>query len=99
MLKISILGFIILLASCGHHKDVRPGMDGTHKVFINDRNESKAHRKAMKQANHYCKDEDKRAYIVKHTKKHQGGLTGMIHEKVDPFLSARTGFEYLFKCK
>ncbi|MCJ8276562.1 MAG: hypothetical protein HRT44_13520 [Bdellovibrionales bacterium] len=50
---IVILG---LLASCGHHRDVRPNSCGIHRVVVTSDDEEGGQRNAINQANHFCEE-------------------------------------------
>ena len=58
----SIAGYFLcllslsLMVSCAHHKDVRAGADGIHHVLVRAEHKEGAERKAIKEANHYCKE-------------------------------------------
>ena len=53
-MKITILALTLILVSCGHHKDVRPGSSGLHRVVVYTDSSDQGQRDAIKQANHYC---------------------------------------------
>jgi hypothetical protein len=61
------LGF--LLSSCSSPSaresrlDVRPGVDGIHKVVIISKNQVEGSREALNQADQYCKEIKKSAYF------------------------------------
>lgn len=55
------LGFI---ASCAHHRDVRPGVDGVHRVVIQTEGDESDKRNALSQAEHFCKEQNKYAAII-----------------------------------
>ncbi len=46
-----------VLISCSHHKDVRAGAEGVHRVLVRGNEKSGAERKAIKEANHFCDNE------------------------------------------
>jgi hypothetical protein len=45
----------LAIGACAHHKDVRPGDDGINRVVLQTDDVEGATRKAIKEANHYCK--------------------------------------------
>lgn len=73
-MKIQILLFLTLLVSCAHHKDVRPGVDGVHNVFIHSQDTAQGPREALSQANYFCEKRNKSAAIVKEETKYVGDM-------------------------
>jgi hypothetical protein len=71
-----ILAFsFMFLASCAHHRDVRPGVSGVHKVAVLSEDESSGQRDALSQANHFCdKKYEKSAAIVKEKTTYTGSM-------------------------
>ncbi len=63
VLALAIFSFIFL-SGCAHHRDVRPGADGTHRVLIHTDNQEQAAQDAISQANHFCEQQNKYAAIV-----------------------------------
>ncbi len=53
-----------LFISCAHHKDVRPGADGIHRVVIYTDDSQGAGRSALSQAESFCKEIEKRPGII-----------------------------------
>jgi hypothetical protein len=51
--------FVISFASCAHHRDVRPGADGIHRVVVRAQDKDQAERNAISQAEHYCEQSQK----------------------------------------
>ncbi|MCC6278680.1 MAG: hypothetical protein IT289_12260 [Oligoflexia bacterium] len=66
------LGF--LLSSCGHHRDVRPGADGVHKVTVRGEEKEEAERSAISQAEHYCKEFEKRPAFIEEKTVYTGNM-------------------------
>lgn len=64
----------LLLASCAHHRDVRPGEDGLNKVILNTEDKDEGYRNAMSQAEDYCKQANQRPFIVTEGSKYQGNM-------------------------
>lgn len=59
-LSVILIGVLLLLLSaCAHHRDVRPGADGTHRVALQTDDTDAATRDAIDQANHFCKSRNK----------------------------------------
>lgn len=63
-----------LFVSCAHHKDVRPGADGVHRVVIQTDDKEAGARQALEQANHFCKESNKIAAIVEEDQKYTGDM-------------------------
>ncbi len=82
-LKNSILsGLIILLgAACAHHRDVRPGADGTNRVVVNEETQEEASQNAISQANHFCEQFKKLPAIVKEETKYVGSMSEADYKK------------------
>ena len=62
------------LTSCAHHRDVRPGADGIHRVVIKSDDHDEATRDAIAQANHFCEQRGKSAAIITEDKKYTGNM-------------------------
>lgn len=77
MKKASLLSLaaLTLLASCGHHRDVRPGANNQHSVNVRGEDEEATSREALAQANHYCGEFDKSAAIVDESTKYVGDMS------------------------
>jgi hypothetical protein len=67
-----ISGF--LFSSCAHHRDVRPGADGTHRVVIPTPDKDEGSREAIDQANHYCGTMNKSAAFVEEKTNYKGDI-------------------------
>lgn len=70
VMMLSVLG----LAACAHHRDVRPGADGVHRVVVSTDDTEAGQRDAIEQANHYCKEHGKEAAFLKEESKYTGDL-------------------------
>lgn len=64
----------LLLVSCAHHRDVRPGVDGVHRVVIRTEDKEEGAREALSQANHYCEQSNKSAAIVDENQQYTGDM-------------------------
>ncbi len=66
----------LFATACAHHRDVRPGADGIHRVLIQTDDTEGASRDAISQANHYCKSRNKNfeAAFVNEDKKYTGDM-------------------------
>ncbi len=71
---IFILLTVCFLASCAHHKDVRRGADGLHKVVVATDDKDEGTQDAISQANHYCKQFDKEAAFVEEKATYKGDM-------------------------
>jgi hypothetical protein len=71
---LSILMMLGLLASCAHHRDVRPGVDGVHRVLIKTADGDAGAQEAIEQANHYCKKHNKEAAFITEQKNYVGDM-------------------------
>lgn len=71
-MKIVLLGALLLITSCGHHRDVRPGAEGIHTVTVIGEEKASISREALEQSNHYCKEVNKRAGIKTEVVKYIG---------------------------
>jgi hypothetical protein len=75
LLLIPICGF---LAACAHtYKDVRPGVDGIHRVVVLGDGDGDGERDAIRQANNYCKYDKERnqsAVFMNEDTKYQGSM-------------------------
>lgn len=71
---LSIL-FLGVLASCAHHRDVRPGSGGLHSVAVMSETKEKGARNAISQANHFCKERGKYATIEKEEATYVGSMS------------------------
>lgn len=99
MKKIILVLGIVLLASCAHHKDVRPGADGIHKVIVTSEDTEKGSRNAIDQANHFCKESDKYAAFINEDKKYTGSMSEEDYKKgktISKVAQAAGGAVYVF---
>lgn len=71
---LGLLLIVLFVAACAHHRDVRPGADGTHRVVLRTDDVDDATRGAIKQANHYCKEKKQEAAFVNEEKKYDGDM-------------------------
>ncbi len=66
---------LCLVAACAHHRDVRPGAEGVHRVIVQTEETSDGSRDAISQANHYCKEYNKSAVILDEGAKYSGSMS------------------------
>ena len=64
----------ILFSACAHHNDVRPGVEGVHRVVIQTDDQDGGTRSAIRQANNYCKKSGKSAAFIDEQKKYTGDM-------------------------
>ena len=64
----------LMLTSCAHHRDVRAGADGNHRVVIQTDDTAEGNRDALAQADHFCKEQGKYAAIVDEKKNYTGSM-------------------------
>ncbi len=76
LLAVSIIGF-----GCAHHRDVRPGANGDHKVVLNQEDKEEGYRDAMSQAEDYCQQFHKAPVIVNEGTKYQGNMDEGTYQK------------------
>jgi hypothetical protein len=69
-----ILFAVLLISACGHHRDVRPGASGQHKVVVRDSTAEGSNRNALNQAKHFCKQSEKHAAIVSEKTDYTGSM-------------------------
>ena len=74
VIKLAAFAAIITLASCAHHKDVRPGADGIHRVVIQTTGSESEKREAIDQANHFCKERKQYAAFITEEQKYTGQM-------------------------
>ena len=93
---LSIL-FLGVLASCAHHRDVRPGSGGLHSVAVMSETKEKGARNAISQANHFCKERGKYATIEKEEATYVGSMSEEDYNKAKTAM-ARKLSSIAFKC-
>jgi hypothetical protein len=82
MTKILIIfSSAVLLSSCAHHDDVRPGVDGVHRVIIQTDDKEAGSREAIEQANDFCKEQHKYAAFVEEQQKYTGDMDEKSYRK------------------
>src|SRR5262245_3492715 len=74
MRVVGLLLFTVFVMSCAHHRDVRPGVDGVHRVQIQTADVDQGTRNAIDQANHYCKEKKQEAAFITEDKKYNGDM-------------------------
>lgn len=62
------------LAACAHHRDVRAGSDGVHKVVVRAPDREQAERSAIRQAEHFCQQRQLAAAFVEEKTQYTGSM-------------------------
>lgn len=73
---------LFLATACGHHRDVRPGAKGVNSVTVKADDEASGARDALDQAEHYCKEFEKRAAIIEESTKYTGDMDEKTYKNV-----------------
>lgn len=73
-MKILLIAFSLSLISCAHHRDVRPNDSGIHSVSFLTEDKTSGYQNGNSQANHFCEQRKKSAYIVKEGYKYTGTM-------------------------
>ena len=61
-------------AGCAHHRDVRAGADGIHRVVISTDDADEGSRQAISQANHFCEQRGLSPAFVNEEAKYKGDM-------------------------
>ena len=64
----------LFVGACAHHRDVRPGEGGVHRVVVQTSEGESGSRDAIAQANHFCKESGQHAVVVNEEQKYTGDL-------------------------
>lgn len=73
-MKSLLLLSALFLSACAHHRDVRPGADGVHRVVVSTDDNEEGTRNAISQANHFCEESGQHAAFIKEDKKYTGDM-------------------------
>ena len=76
-----LLSVTAFLASCAHHRDVRPGANGFHRVVIRTADKEEGSREAISQANHYCEQTNKSAVFTEENQAYTGDMDEKDYQK------------------
>ncbi len=68
------ISLMTLVSSCAHHKDVRPGADGVHRVLVTGEDGEQGARNAISQANHFCAEQKKTAAFLDEKQAYTGTM-------------------------
>lgn len=65
---------ILILGACAHHRDVRPGAQGIHRVVVSTDDSDAGSREAIAQANHFCKERGLTPAFVEEAANYKGDM-------------------------
>lgn len=65
---------ILIITSCSHHRDVRPGTQGVHHVKLKTGDTDSGEQAAINQAQYFCEKRDRDAAFVSEEKKYTGTM-------------------------
>ena len=68
------LSLATLLTACAHHNNVRPSDGGEHYVKLTAPTKSEAGKEAIRQSNHFCDEQDKKAYVLNESIEYVGSM-------------------------
>ncbi|MBC77168.1 MAG: hypothetical protein CME64_14245 [Halobacteriovoraceae bacterium] len=74
MKSIILFAAALALASCAHHRDVRPSESGKHTVIFQTDKKDQGYNNAKSQADHFCEKQNKIAYIKKEESRYTGRM-------------------------
>lgn len=81
MKKLALFSMLLVLAACAHHRDVRPGANGIHKVVTRGPDKDAVERDAISQAQNYCETMKLNAAFVDDTgAKYTGDMDESTHK-------------------
>jgi hypothetical protein len=63
-----------LFTACAHHRDVRPGVNGVHRVVLQCDDRQQGAREAISEANHFCEQNGRHAAFLKERQKYSGSM-------------------------
>ncbi len=71
---LGLIGISLALSACAHHRDVRPGADGIHRVVVKAEDTEEGAQDAIKQANHFCEERGSHAAFINEDQKYTGDM-------------------------
>jgi hypothetical protein len=71
----------LLVAGCAHHRDVRAGADGVHRVVVQTDNQEEGAQNAIAQANHFCEQRNLSAAFIDEKKDYTGDMKESDYKK------------------
>ena len=81
MKNVTCLALLLTVASCAHHRDVRPSASGKHIVSFQTDRANQGYKQAKSQADHFCEERGKNAYIEKEESVYIGSIKQSEYEK------------------
>lgn len=72
-----LMSLTLMLGACAHHRDVRPGANGIHRVSLTVDDADEGNRDAISQANNFCEERGKSAAFISE----KAQYTGTMNEK------------------
>lgn len=69
-----MLLLILAISSCAHHRDVRPGASGSHRIALRAADKSSSSREAIRQAQHFCEQRGQYAAITSENHRYIGDM-------------------------
>lgn len=64
----------LLLAACAHHRDVRAGADGIHRVVITSDDSENGAREAIRQATNFCEERKLTPAFINENTQYKGDM-------------------------
>lgn len=77
-----VLGSVLLITSCAHHRDVRAGASGVHRVVVTTDDMDEGTRGAIAQANHFCEERKMAAAFIDENKQYTGNMKEEDYKKL-----------------
>lgn len=74
LFTLSILASALFVSACHHHRDVRPGVNGVHKVKVQSGDQRLSSRDAIDQANYFCEQRQQYAAIINENTQYVGTM-------------------------
>jgi len=99
MFKAIVILGLLSLVGCAHHRDVRPGVDGLHRVVIQTEGGEHDKQDAISQAEHFCKEQGKYAAIVEEKQSYTGSMDEQTYKNAktaSKVVTAVGGAAYVF---
>ena len=87
---LSLIICSLLLSSCSHHRDVRPGVNGVHRVKVQASDKGFASRSALRQAKHFCKERNQYSAIISENVTYVGSMSEATYNNLRTASNAAT---------
>jgi hypothetical protein len=72
---LAVIFLSLFMLSCGHHRDVRAGADGIHRVKFQTDDKDQGTQHAIAQANHYCEQSKRQAAFIDENTTYTGHMS------------------------